>query len=110
MDACCGQSGQTDDVCGLNDDPTLAACCLRDLKEQAYVSRVKATLLQHDHTDARSKLAQVVLAQHVVPAAAFEIDRDSLVTDSDEDNRGELLDYHMDHRCTHHDIMSVRCD
>lgn len=84
--ACC----EPDPACLLDDDPTLAVCCRRDLQEQAYNNRLREKLLTLDRSNERTKLAQGAYAhnaEHVPGVAAFE--RDSLATDSDDDDPGK---------------------
>jgi hypothetical protein len=73
------------------DDPTLADCCRRDLKEQAYVERVKQKLLEHDVTTVRSDLAHSAFVRDpaCAPAALGDSDQDSLLTDSEDEEAGE---------------------
>lgn len=69
-------------------DPTLADCCLRDLKEQAYVNRVKRCLLEHDVTSLRLNLAHCAFVRE--PAGLDQVDRNSLLIDSDEGDQGRI--------------------
>ena len=74
----------------------MADCCRRDLKEQAYVERVKQKLLEHDVSTLRSQLAHSVFLRDpaCAPAALGDSDQDSLLTDSeDEEAGGTVLDH-----------------
>lgn len=65
-------------------DPTLAACCQRDLQEQAAVAKLKARLAAADRTNLRKQVAQGVLRQGPPPGNAERQEEDDLGT-SDED-------------------------
>ena len=70
MDACCGPSAPPEaaafaaeaEACAAAAcDPTLEACCQRDLEEAATVARLKAQLSLHDRSKERERLAAAVL-------------------------------------------------
>eukprot|EP00884_Botryococcus_braunii_P013703 jgi/Botrbrau1/22333/Bobra.0002s0012.1 len=62
--ACCDTHDEiADELTELALDPTLQDCCRRDLKEQAYVERVKSKLLAVDRVDQRTNLARGVIKQ-----------------------------------------------
>ena len=69
-------------------DPALQDCCRRDLKEQAYVARVKRELLAHDRTDTRKLIADQVVRHDFESRCSG--DADSLASGSDEDAPGVL--------------------
>lgn len=56
---CCDQQAEplSEVLDSAADDPALQSCCARDLKEQAYVARLKAELLLHDKTNTRCEIA-----------------------------------------------------
>ncbi|KAK9916620.1 hypothetical protein WJX75_004968 [Coccomyxa subellipsoidea] len=81
---CC----EPDPACHLDDDPTLADCCRRDLQEQKYTQRIKEQLLSHDRTYERIDLAKSAFLRDqgaIREALKREEELDSLATDSDED-------------------------
>ena len=81
---CC----EPDPACHLDDDPTLADCCRRDLQEQKYTQRIKEQLLSHDRTYERIELAKSAILRDqgaIREALQREEELDSLATDSDED-------------------------
>lgn len=86
--ACTDACWEPDSDCLLEDDPTLADCCRRDMEEQKHVQHIKRTLLSHDRTDIRTKVAQNAFLRDPNDEAAARLgeeESDSLVTDSDED-------------------------
>ena len=60
------------------------------MQEQKYIERVKQTLLEHDVTTVRSHLAHSAFLRDPTGAPAHEedSDQDSLLTGSDEDDKG----------------------
>lgn len=88
--ACTDACWEPDSDCLLEDDPTLADCCRRDMEEQKHVQHIKKALLSHDRTDMRTKVAHNAFLRDPNDEAAAaaglrEEDIDSLITDSDED-------------------------
>lgn len=70
-------------------DPTLEACCARDMREQAYGAWLKSELQAHDRVDSRVKLvAGVVKASQ--PAAEPK-DAADLTDDAGSDDMGAIL-------------------
>lgn len=51
-------------------DPTLEACCQRDLEQQAMVSRLKAQLSLHNRSNERVRAVAAVLGTAPRPAPA----------------------------------------
>lgn len=91
MTACSTGCCEPDSACLLDDDPTLADCCRRDLQEQAYNSRLTEKLSALDRSNHRIKLAQqayVHNGQEVILPDDF--DKDSLASDSEDDDFGIL--------------------
>ena len=88
MDACCATNDVPHDTDHLHlDDPTLADCCRRDLKEQAYNSRVLEQLRQCDISEVRQRVSAGVLKQQKQDSPDSASDVDSLVTDSDDEGQ-----------------------
>ena len=85
--ACCDGLQGAD---AFEHDPALADCCRRDLREQAHVQRVKKTLLEHDVTTQRLKLAEsAFLRDPLARPCLDDSDRDSL--ESDNEDGGKCL-------------------
>ena len=85
---CCNVRCEPDSACHLDDDPTLADCCRRDLQEQKYTQRIKEQLLSHDRTYERIEIANGAILRDegaIRDAVQREEELDSLATDSDED-------------------------
>ena len=61
-------------------DPTLEACCRRDLEDQLRTARLKAQLAPQDRSQARQRLAAQVLGAALAPGD----EKDDLDSDSDE--------------------------
>lgn len=81
---CC----EPDPACHVDDDPTLADCCRRDLQEQNYTQHIKKQLLSHDRTYERIEFAKGAILRDqgaIREALQREEELDSLATDSDED-------------------------
>ncbi len=86
--ACTDACWEPDSDCLLEDDPTLADCCRRDIEEQKHVQHIKKALLNHDRTDVRTKIAHNTFLRDPNGEAAAglrEDEIDSLDTDDDED-------------------------
>lgn len=72
----------------LEDDPTLADCCRRDLHEQKYVQSIKEKLLLYDRTNERINVANNAIFREVDKGRVGgdeDEETDSLATDSDEE-------------------------
>ena len=69
-------------------DPTLEACCQRDLEQQALVARLKARLSLHDRSKERQRIAGQVLGG-APPAAAPAPGSGSDELGTDEEDEGE---------------------
>lgn len=67
------------------DDPTLADCCLRDLKEQAYNQRITQRLRESDVSECHQRLKAGVIVLDLKGAPQQVSDVDSLATDSDDE-------------------------
>ena len=88
MDACCATNDVVHDTDHLHlDDPTLADCCRRDLKEQAYNSRVRERLRQCDISEVRQRVSAGVIKQQIQESPDSASDVDSLVTDSEDEGQ-----------------------
>lgn len=88
VNACCATNDVSHDIDHLHlDDPTLADCCRRDLKEQAYSSRVRERLKQCDISEVRQRVSAGVLKQQIPHSPDGTSDVDSLVTDSEDEGR-----------------------
>jgi hypothetical protein len=70
-------------------DPTLEACCQRDLQQQAMVARLKARLSIHDRSKERQRVAGQVVGT-APPAAAPAPDSGSELGTEDEEEEGEV--------------------
>ncbi len=84
MDACC----ETDAAPHMHDhldDPTLADCCLRDLREQAHTERLIQRLTDVDVSEARQRLKAGVISREPQHIPEHDSDIDSLATDSDDE-------------------------
>ena len=87
--ACCDAEHGAD---AFEHDPALADCCRRDLREQAHVQRIKSTLLAHDVTTERLKLAENAYVKDLSAAPCLDTsDRDSLDSDSGDDGKCFLV-------------------
>ena len=89
MEACC-KTNAAPHVCEeFFDDPTLADCCRRDLREQAHNERLVNRLKECDISEARQRVEAAVIGRHPedIPEHGSEVD--SLATDSDDE--GEHL-------------------
>ena len=89
MTACC----ETDTSFHTHDhfdDPTLANCCLRDLKEQAYNQQLLERLRECDVSETHQRLKAGVIRRDFqeIPEQASDID--SLATDSDDEGEHGL--------------------
>ena len=84
METCCetDASSQAHDHI---DDPTLAGCCLRDLKEQAYNQHLLQRLAECDVSEARQRMEAGVIRHRLQDIPEQVSDVDSLATDSDDD-------------------------
>ena len=90
MDPCCAQDDDlATELEDMANDPALQDCCRRDLKEQAYVARVKKALLAQDRTDMRTLVADQAVRHDFEARCAG--DADSLASGSDEETPGVLL-------------------
>ena len=69
-------------------DPTLAACCQRDLEEQAAAARLRARLSAVDRTDARKDAARAVLRSGPPPFPQKDEEADSLGGSDDDEALG----------------------
>ncbi len=83
MDRCCETDVPNAD--DHFDDPTLADCCLRDLKEQAYNQKLTHRLKQCDVSESRQRLEAGVIRHGVQDMPQQASDVDSLATDSDDE-------------------------
>ena len=94
MDPCCETSDVSHDTDHLHlDDPTLADCCRRDFKEQAYNSRVRERLRQCDISEVRQRLGAEVIKQQISDTPESTSDVDSLVTDSEDEGQHRTSSY-----------------
>ena len=89
MEACCKAKAAPHAHDEFLDDPTLAECCRRDLKEQAHKERLVNRLRKCDISEAHQRVEAAVIGRHPedVPENGSEVD--SLATDSDDE--GEHL-------------------
>ena len=72
------------------DDPTLADCCLRDLKEQAYNERLLERLRRCDVSEAHQRMEAGVFRRELQDIPEQASDNDSLATDSDDEGEHGL--------------------
>lgn len=103
---CNSECCEPDPACHLDDDPTLADCCRRDLQEQKYTQRIKEQLLIHDRTYERIHIANGAILRdprEIREAVQMEEELDVLATDSDDDAGAinafsQLLDFERSFR------------
>lgn len=92
MDACCGGSDASaappgvdqallDELKEIENDPTMASCCVRDLKAQIKSAELRTKLLSVDPSTTRQKLQQ-----QVIMAAAIAQEEEN---DDEADDDGE---------------------
>ena len=84
METCC----ETDTSLHAHDhfhDPTLADCCLRDLKEQAYNQQILQRLTECDVSEYRQRMEAGVIRHGPQDIPEQVSDVDSLATDSDDE-------------------------
>lgn len=86
-DPCCVQEEPAVSVSEEVDDPALQSCCARDLKEQAYASRLKAQLLACDRSNLRRDIGAKTFDPHL---NALHLDQpEPSASDSDLASDGE---------------------
>jgi hypothetical protein len=97
MDAagCCteaqGFAAEAEACDALACDPTLEACCQRDLEQQAMVARLKARLSIHDRSKERQRIAGQVVGTAPPAAAPAPGSGSELGTeDEEEEEAGEV--------------------
>ena len=83
MDRCCETDAPNYD--DHFDDPTLADCCLRDLKEQAYNQQLTHRLKECNVSVSRQRIEAGVIRHEVQDMPQQVSDVDSLATDSDDE-------------------------
>lgn len=94
MDPCCPPPAETaaftaeaERCAAAACDPTLEACCQRDLEQAAVVARLKAQLSLHDRSKERERLAAAVMgAPPQGPAAVGQLSGG----EEDDEVMGEL--------------------
>ncbi|KAH9099791.1 hypothetical protein Ae201684P_018801 [Aphanomyces euteiches] len=88
MATCCDHHDALNEYDIHGDDPTLSACCLKDLKEQKEYVRIKTILESHDVVQHRLAHRQVSAPTPVpiTPSPAMQLDED------DDDEFDYLLD------------------
>lgn len=86
MEACCpGNAAPLEPLHEHFDDPALADCCRRDLKEQAATAKIIKRLNDCDISASRQRLEAAVIRRQPWDNFSHDSEIDSLATDSDDE-------------------------